>query len=59
MIVSLFLGVRYSFAGKDDLSRVNRVMDTAGTRATEWFGSFRYSDQEINSLCRKYDAEEK
>ena len=56
MCVSLFLGVRYSFAGKDDLSRVNRVMDTAGTNASRMWTNFRYSDQEINDLCRKYDA---
>ncbi len=56
MGVTLFLGVRYSFAGKHDLSKVNRVMDQAGNRATEWYGSFRYSDKEMADLCRKYDS---
>lgn len=58
-VVSLFCGVKYSFAGKDDLSGANRVMETAGNRASEWWGSYRYSDAEINDLCRKYDAKEK
>ena len=43
MVVSLFFGVKYSFAGKDDLSRVNRVMETAGDRASEWWSGHRYS----------------
>ena len=30
LIVSLFLGFRYSFVGKDDLSKANEVMDKAG-----------------------------
>ena len=58
MAVSLFFGVKYSFAGKDDLSRVNRVMETAGDRASEWWSGHRYStysEKEVNDLCRKYD----
>ena len=58
MVVSLFFGVKYSFAGKDDLSRTNRVMETAGDRASEWWSGRRYStysDSEVNELCRKYD----
>ena len=35
--------VKNSFAGKDDLSRVNRVMETAGDRASEWWSGHRYS----------------
>ena len=30
MIISLFFGVRYSFAGRDDLSKANDFMDKAG-----------------------------
>ena len=58
MVVSLFFGVKYSFAGKDDLSRANRVMETAGDRASEWWSGRRYStysDSEVNDLCKKYD----
>ena len=33
MLVSLFFGIRYSFAGKDDLQEANRFMDTAGNVA--------------------------
>ncbi len=58
MVVSLFFGVKYSFAGKDDLSRANRVMETAGDRASEWWSGHRYSiysEKEVNDLCRKYD----
>ena len=59
MVVSLFFGVRYGFAGKEDMSGVNRVLDHAGERATEWRGSFRYSDQEVNALCKKYDNDDR
>lgn len=34
LIVSLFLGCRYSFVGKDDLSKVNNVMGKASDLAT-------------------------
>ena len=43
---------------KGDLSRANRVMETAGDRASEWWSGRRYStysDSEVNELCRKYD----
>ena len=33
MVVALFLGCRYSFCGKDDLSGINDVMDKAGNFA--------------------------
>ena len=62
MIVSLFCGLKYSFAGKDDLSRANRAMETAGNKASEWWSGYRYStysESEVNALCRKYDAENK
>ena len=36
MVVSLFFDVRYSFTGKDDLSKVNEFMDDAGSRASTW-----------------------
>lgn len=36
LIVSLFFDVKYQFTGKDDLSKVNRMMDEAGTKATGW-----------------------
>lgn len=58
MAVSLFFGVKYSFAGKDDLSKANRVMETAGNRASEWWNGQRYStysECEVNDLCKKYD----
>ena len=37
---------------------VNRVMETAGDRASEWWSGHRYStysEKEVNDLCRKYD----
>ncbi len=54
MGVSLFFGVKYSFSGKEDLSRVNRVLGDAGDRAERWWSSYRYNP-EIDELCRKYD----
>ena len=36
LIVSLFFDVKYQFAGKDDLSKVNRMMDEAGSKASNW-----------------------
>lgn len=57
MIVSLFFGVKYSFTGKDDLSRANAVMSRAGNTAAEWWGN--HSDNtEVENLCRKYDADD-
>jgi hypothetical protein len=58
MVVSLFFGVKYSFSGKQDLSRVNEYMGRAGDRASEWWGGYRYNS-EIGDLCRKYDDKEK
>lgn len=36
VIVSLFFDVNYRFEGKDDLSKMNNVINEAGTRASEW-----------------------
>ena len=36
VIVSLFFDVNYRFEGKDDLSKMNNVINQAGTRASEW-----------------------
>ena len=58
MVVSLFFGVKYSFAGKDDLSRVSEAIGRVGDRATEWWGTRRYTNPEIENLCRKYDAQD-
>ena len=55
IVVSLFFGVKYSFVGKDDLSKVNEVMGKAGDSAAEWWGK----QSEIDDLCRKYDNDEK
>ena len=57
MVVSLFFGVKYSFAGKDDLSRANAVMDRAGNSAAEWWGNHS-ANPEVDDLCRKYDADD-
>ena len=35
LIISLFLGCRYSFVGKDDMSKANEVMDKASDMAEE------------------------
>lgn len=58
MVVSLFFGVKYSFSGKQDLSRVNAFVGRAGDRASEWWGGYR-CNSEIGDLCRKYDDKEK
>ena len=58
MGVSLFFGVRYSFAGKADLSKVNDVMNRAGNKASEWWSNCHYSP-EIAELCSKYDNDRK
>ena len=55
MGITLFFGVKYSFTGKDDLSRVNDAMQKAGERAAYWWGSYRYSP-ELDALCSKYDT---
>ena len=36
LVISLFFDVKYQFVGKDDLSKINRMMDEAGTKATDW-----------------------
>ena len=56
MVVSLFFGAKYSFTGKDDLSRANAVMDRAGNSAAEWWN--RRDNAEVDNLCRKYDADD-
>ena len=57
MGVSLFFGVKYSFAGRADLSGVNRVMENAGSRAEQWWSGYRCSP-EVDNLCRKYDDDQ-
>lgn len=54
MVVSLFFGVKYSFAGKADLSKVNDVMNRAGDKAAQWWSNCNLSP-EIAELCNKYD----
>ena len=56
MVVSLFLGVTYSFAGHGDLSKVNRVMNDMGNRASRWYENNCHVSYETQELCRKYDA---
>lgn len=58
MIVSLFLGVKYSISGKADLAKVNAVIGDAGDRASAWWGNYRQG-AEVDDLCRKYDADDK
>ena len=58
MGVSLFFGVKYSIAGKADMSRFNQVVGNAGDRAYQWWSNYRYSP-EIDNLCRKYDNEDR
>ncbi len=41
MIIALFFDVRYSFTGKDDLTKANQFMDKAGSIADEVCGEFR------------------
>ncbi|MBR0145806.1 MAG: hypothetical protein IJM25_03990 [Eubacterium sp.] len=36
LVISLFFDVKYQFVGKDDLSGVNRVINEAGTKASDW-----------------------
>ena len=50
LVVSLFFDVRYNFTGKDDLSSVNKVMDEAGAKATDWMNeSYRQSHRNSTS----------
>ena len=44
MIISLFFGIRYSFSGKDDLSRANDFMAKAGNVAEDVKKGFRKKD---------------
>ena len=54
IVVSLFFNVRYSFEGKDDLSSVNKMMDQAGSKASEWM-----SDTYAKTQAAKADARKK
>ena len=45
IVISLFFDVRYSFVGKDDLSKVNDVMNQAGAKATEWMNTSYKKEQ--------------
>jgi hypothetical protein len=56
IVVSLFLDVRYRFEGKDDLSSVNKVMDQAETKATEWMNDSYAKKQAAKA---KEDAQKK
>lgn len=55
MGVSLFFGISYSFRGRDDLSRVNRVINDVGTRANRWWENNSHISYETQQLCHKYD----
>ena len=46
IVISLFFDVRYSFTGKDDLSSVNRMIDEAGTKATNWMHDSYHRESE-------------
>lgn len=47
IVISLFFDVRYSFEGKDDLRKVNDMIDQAGSRATEWMNeSYKHGQEE-------------
>jgi len=53
IIVSLFLNVRYRFEGKDDLSSVNKMMDQAENKATEWMNDSYAKNQAAKEEARK------
>ena len=59
LVVSLFFDVKYQFAGKDDLSKVNQVMDEAGTKATSWmadnYRNRNASERQAAREDKKYD----
>ena len=40
LIISLFLGCRYSFFGKDDMSKANKIMEKAGDITEELKANF-------------------
>ena len=57
-MVSLFFDVRYNFTGKDDLSSVNKVMDEAGAKATDWMNeSYRQSHRNNEADRQRERAE--
>lgn len=59
LVVSLFFDVKYQFAGKDDLSKVNQVMDEAGTKATSWMAdNYRNGNASERQAARKAKREE-
>lgn len=41
IVIALFFGVRYRFEGKDDLSKVNNVMNKAGEAADSVIDTFK------------------
>ena len=58
LVVSLFFDVRYNFTGKDDLSSVNKVMDEAGAKATDWMNeSYRQSHRNNEADRQRERAE--
>ena len=50
VIVSLFFDVNYRFEGKDDLSKMNNVINQAGTRASEWMAETTAKENEKKEL---------
>ena len=53
IIVSLFLNVRDRLEGKDDLSSVNKMMDQAENKATEWMNDSYAKNQAAKEEARK------
>ena len=59
LIVSLFFDVKYQFAGKDDLSKVNRMMDEAGSRASTWMhDSYRNENERQAARQERREADQ-
>ena len=56
MGISLFCDIRYSFEGKDDLSKINEMMDKAGSKASQWVEEAK---SEERSTEKTMAAEEK
>ena len=47
--ISLFCDIRYRFEGKDDLSKVNDMMDKAGEKAAQWVHESREEERRSGS----------
>ena len=59
LIVSLFFDVKYQFAGKDDLSKVNRMMDEAGSKASTWMhDSYRNENERQAARQERREADQ-